>query len=565
MKNNLFQIKAFLCIASALMIFVLFPEYAHAAASVVWDGGGGDNNWSTCENWKKDACPGPTDNALFNGTSVKDVVVDKPITLESLEIASGYTGTVDAGLVNITVGSFSISGGSFIAPSGTMTVIGNFVQSNSPSFNANGGTVLLNGDVPDSKNHVINAPNITFNLVQINKGSACGGGADVVIAANTTIPLGNDPTVTIDHSCAGGSLVNEGEINLGSGIATFDVDGGVINNGTISGNVTGFRTTGTKDPDFANNGTLDISKAKILDFAGSLTNGGSTTLIASDTDLTIFIGGGLVVQDTSTFPQNAYVTFNGPVSAVNTTLDAPGVDFDVVVIEKNSNGNGGATFTISAGTTVPLGNDPIIRLRDDADGGKLVNNGTIEAGKGLLDLDMTDNNSFFNYGTIILKSTEFAGNKINHGPNSTVILMGDGDSTAEKITITDFDTEFQNLVIDSSDGIDDMFVMEDTFKTLGDLSVSRGSFCLNGNDLETDGAFTMSNGSLLLTNGTETYISPDRAPGVLILTNGCGEPGTGGVQAGIMDAPEMPLWSVLMFIPILGAIASRGRLRLKYS
>ncbi|PWH18947.1 MAG: hypothetical protein DDG59_04770, partial [Anaerolineae bacterium] len=40
---------------------------AYEGIGFVWDGGGGDNNWSTAANWSGDAVPGATDDVYFDG------------------------------------------------------------------------------------------------------------------------------------------------------------------------------------------------------------------------------------------------------------------------------------------------------------------------------------------------------------------------------------------------------------------------------------------------------------------------------------------------------------------
>src|SRR5687767_1896620 len=46
------------------------------AATRTWDGGGADNNWSTCANWSTDTCPVAADNVIFDNTSDKNSTVD---------------------------------------------------------------------------------------------------------------------------------------------------------------------------------------------------------------------------------------------------------------------------------------------------------------------------------------------------------------------------------------------------------------------------------------------------------------------------------------------------------
>jgi len=46
---------------------MLFLGAAAQAATVTWDGGGTDNNWTTPANWSGDAAPAAGDTLAFSG------------------------------------------------------------------------------------------------------------------------------------------------------------------------------------------------------------------------------------------------------------------------------------------------------------------------------------------------------------------------------------------------------------------------------------------------------------------------------------------------------------------
>src|SRR6185503_11352855 len=138
--------RAFLLVFLTFVFVGLF-SIAHKthALTITWDGGGGDNNWSTCANWdNSNTCPGGSDVATFNGTNTKDATIDGSFagSVLGINIASGYTGTVTqarsltigtsgytqaAGIftgatqtIDMNDGSFSLSGGTFTSTSGTL-------------------------------------------------------------------------------------------------------------------------------------------------------------------------------------------------------------------------------------------------------------------------------------------------------------------------------------------------------------------------------------------------------------------------------------------------------------
>jgi autotransporter-associated beta strand protein len=104
--------------ASLAASFTLLAPSLHAAA-ITWDAGGGDNNWSTVNNW--------SDNASATGDSV---------TFNSAgALASGTTNTVDS---SISIASLTYSQESAtlqhttaIAAAQTLTVTGNFLLASS--------------------------------------------------------------------------------------------------------------------------------------------------------------------------------------------------------------------------------------------------------------------------------------------------------------------------------------------------------------------------------------------------------------------------------------------------
>lgn len=198
----------------------------------VWDGGGATNNWSEAANWSGDTVPGTIDDAVFDGTSTKDSVVDINFAIVNLKINTGYSGTVSlgtgvtltmnhAGLTSITSGTFDcgngtfflagesaftinggtfncengtfssnqnvgifINAGTFEAPSGTMTLhatfAGSFVVGSGAVFNHNGGTFIFQGggftvNILPGAVGTLELNNLTINTIgQINLGDFPG-------------------------------------------------------------------------------------------------------------------------------------------------------------------------------------------------------------------------------------------------------------------------------------------------------------------------------------------------------------------------------------------------------
>ena len=82
-------------LAAALCLIAPAGGTPHAeAATVIWDGGGVDEDWQTAENWSGDQVPSLFDEIVFNGTSSKACSVDVPVSVTALTVDSGYAGTL---------------------------------------------------------------------------------------------------------------------------------------------------------------------------------------------------------------------------------------------------------------------------------------------------------------------------------------------------------------------------------------------------------------------------------------------------------------------------------------
>jgi len=274
---------------SIMLLLILAAQPAHAA-SITWDGGGADNNWSTAQNWSGDTLPGTADLAIFDGTSTTNATIDAAVDVGGIQIASGYTGTItQATGITLTVGaqhysqadgvfsggnsaidlngSWTLSGGTFTSTSGTLSVAGSFITSGAPTFNHNSGALIFDSGYAASTS--IDANGVVFNSPVVINRNFNNGSNTLTIFAGTTIPLGSDPTFTLNDTGQFGlnlytyKLINNGTITVAGTTWTSLVDGTFTNNGTISASTI---TTWTHTGDFINNGVLDTSSLAAFDF-----------------------------------------------------------------------------------------------------------------------------------------------------------------------------------------------------------------------------------------------------------------------------------------------------------
>ena len=238
-RYGLHVIKLILSIV--LYVFAMGESFA---ATITWDGGGSDNNWSTCANWDNaDTCPGPADIATFNATSIKDVTIDNDPNVSGIDIQIGYTGTITQSLgVTITVGSagyvqndgvftgsnadiilngpLTLNGGDFYSSSGSLNIAGD-VYFNAGSFFHNSGTITYVGAVSTDIDIVAATQ---FNDVVVNKTNNLTLTGVMDINGNLSIVQAvNMNAVSDDKIALAGNLISS-DIDVG-GSLQIEFDG----------------------------------------------------------------------------------------------------------------------------------------------------------------------------------------------------------------------------------------------------------------------------------------------------------------------------------------------------
>ena len=77
------------------------------AATVTWDGGGGNSSWETAANWSSNVLPGVSDDVVITGSG--EIVYSSGNTsVRSLQSSRGLT--INGGTLNLTAGPSSVQG-----------------------------------------------------------------------------------------------------------------------------------------------------------------------------------------------------------------------------------------------------------------------------------------------------------------------------------------------------------------------------------------------------------------------------------------------------------------------
>ncbi len=352
------------------LIISLFLPLSHTSAvSKSWDGGCGlgDTTWSCANNWSDNIVPASGDTVTFNATSTNNSVVDAGFagTITTININSGYTGTIslsrsltvsttfsqaagtfNAGSQTLTLAAFTLSAGSFTASSGTTNISGAMTISGSPTFNANGGTVNING----STTATLSCNNVTFNLVTFTH-----TGSTKTVSSNCSLPLGANPSITGLNATVSlsGTLSGSGTLNMVGGGGQLVLNSG----GSLSG-FTGFtgaslQVSGTYN--FGSYTTFSLTSTFTVNSGGVFTAPSGTASFAST----------FTLSSGSTFNANGgTINFNGTTTA---TLSCNSATFNLVTFTHTA-----GTKTVSSNCSLPLGNNP-----NANSGGSITNNGTL--------------------------------------------------------------------------------------------------------------------------------------------------------------------------------------------
>lgn len=218
------------------------------AASIAWDGGGGDNVWQTAQNWDTDTIPTSVDDVTISNGDTVSYVPGGDLTISgggSITVSGGSTLTqtasnwaqINNGTLYLDNGTFNRAGGNLVLAFGTNNN-GNIVAANS--------SITLGGEFWFG--HNLNTGNQVISVNLTNTSIDANGAVGIWFW--DTDAAGNDFTLNVN----GGGTTIEGRIgrrNTGgsNNAVTWETlwnEGILTYNGSNSGNFSDhFETTGT--------------------------------------------------------------------------------------------------------------------------------------------------------------------------------------------------------------------------------------------------------------------------------------------------------------------------------
>ena len=352
--------------------------------------------------------------------------------------------------------NFTITAGTVTAPSGTLTIGGDY--SNSGTFTNNSGLVKFS---TTTTGHTLAGTmtsgskfnNLTFDGV----GGAWSFSADATASSSVIIENG---TVTAPPGTLtiGGDYTNNGTFTHNSGLTLFNAtDAG----NTINGTLTSSSAFGSTTFNGANGAWTFVPSAAAISGNFTITNGTVTVAVSST------IG--------ESFTQNGTFNANGGTITFNSTATGKTISGTLTgasaFASTTFNGSGGWTFSNNATTT---------------------GNFTITAGSVTLPPSLTIRGSYSNAGTIT-----HSGGTVNFTSTSSTATINSGGTTTEKL--------FSNVVFN---GTAAYTLQTSNIRATGTLAINNiGSFTLeSGRTLETNGNYSICNGCTASTTWTGTTL-----------------------------------------------------------
>ena len=480
---------AIVCLV-AVAFFLLMPHRVEAA-SKFWIASGPGNlndnaNWSTTSGGAANTtAPGAGDSARFDGNGLGNCTITTNVTLQSMLIGSGYSGTITvASGVDLTLGPFSffqMDAGTFNASNGTFLIN---AGEGSGSFIQNGGVFNGNGTVD------LNVANVTLN-----------GGIFNATAGNTTFHR------SFTRNAGGNFNPNNGTVIMMSqagGGMSFSGPATEIFNNLILNNTGNFSIGGTAEVA----GALTLNSGTFA--SGTLDAKGAVTVAAP------FIGTNGLLQISGTDAR--IVSLAAGANLPNVTLNAPNV-----TVETSGSGTiNWRALTLQAGT-INQGPVNFVFSGSYSQSGGTFNGGigTFSVNPGLLGTFAQSGGDFNGNGTIDLNvsNATFSGGTFHATPGNTTFHRGFTRSTGT------FDANNGTVIFETQPGTG-ITLSSPATQTFNNLSLNHtgDNFNLSGTAVVL-GTLTLASG--LVNGGTF------QAQGDVVVQNtfGFGSPATGGTTS----------------------------------
>jgi autotransporter-associated beta strand protein len=279
------------------------------AENEVWNGGAGDNKWTSGANWVTGAQPLTNDYVTFAGTTQLTANMDASFTISSLTfsndagsfaitnanstltLAGGLTNnstsvqTVDvpvalSGSQTINAASGNVTISRVVSGSGVgLTKLGSSMLTLSGANTYSGATTISSGSLTVSGSGSLGGGSYSASVVDngtLNYNSSAAQTLSGVVSGTGTLAISSG-TVTLSgaNTFSGGTTISSGTVTAGNN-ATFGVGSVTLSGGTLNNN--GAYTLTNNFVISGSGSAIQLGSANNLTFSGGISGSGSLTL-----------------------------------------------------------------------------------------------------------------------------------------------------------------------------------------------------------------------------------------------------------------------------------------------
>lgn len=313
------------------------------AATNIWNGGGGDDLWSTGANWDTNPTPPANDGTAdvhFAGTTRLTPDVDAPWSIHSLLFDSG-AGAFTIGDMQLTIGAGGITNNS----TNTETINTNISVAAAQSWTAASGDLSFGGAIITGNPLTITG---AFNTAFANTSNFSGTGSLIKDGSGTFTMSGTTVGFT------GGVIVQDGILKAGPtgglpGNVSYTINGGTLDLNGID--LTISRLSGTGGNVFLNSADLTVNQTTASTYSGVISGDGGLTKLGI---------GLLEITGTNTYTGGTTVSA-GTLQGNVTSLQGDITDNATVIFNQTGLTSGTYASVISGtGVVTKIGNGTVI-------------------------------------------------------------------------------------------------------------------------------------------------------------------------------------------------------------
>jgi len=258
-----------------------------------------DNHWSNTTNWSAvsggaggASLPGISDNVIFDANSASNAIINVPVTINSITLASSYkSGVVNSGSNTFTsTGTAVFSGGFFVGENESMslhhaTLSGTQFLATSGNLKITNELIFVSGSFKPATGTVVFSSAAAQNVPALNYYNVTFEGAGVKTATGFNIA---------------GNLINN---------TSFSSTGTVVFNGSLQQHVSGTGISRFTHVNLTNSSNTPTLLSAAVEVTGVLTFMANTKL-ATGGNLTLIATSPTVTGSIAAFPSGATLTGN---------------------------------------------------------------------------------------------------------------------------------------------------------------------------------------------------------------------------------------------------------------